>query len=538
MIRTQNRTIHRMRRLLALIGIAMALAVALPDSTEAVSFREVTKLIALDALADDRFGHSVAISGDIAVVAAPGEDAAGFEAGAVYVLQRFEGITGSWREVRKLIASDGQAEDHLGVSVAVGGDTVIVGSPFEDSEGIDAGAAYIFQRDAGGADNWGEVKKLTASDAQVANQFGLSVAISGDTAIVGSNVVGNYDDVRRLAGAAYVFERHEGGADNWGEVKRLLSSDRDVSDHFGWSVALSSDTAVVSALFEDAGGDAAGAAYVFVRTEGGVDNWGEVEKLTASDAQADDQFGISVAISGETVIVGATFFLRFGGSKVGAAYIFQRDAGGADNWGEVKKLTASDAQAGDQFGFSVAASGDTAIVGYADIGGGFAGAAYVFVRSQGGVDNWGEVKKLTASDAQAGDEFGHGVAVSGDTAVIGAWFEDAGGTNAGAVYLFEPGSPIPTTKPTDTPLPVSTNTPVTALTPVATATPEVSTGDANCDGAVSVIDAALILQLSAGLIGSLPCAGSADVNVDGMINPLDAALILQFTAGLLSSLPP
>ena len=125
------------------------------------------------------------------------------------------------------------------------------------------------------------------------------------------------------------------------EVKKLLASDAQTADNFGFSVAVSVDNAVVGAYREDAGGDDAGAVYVLGRDAGGANNWGEVKKLIASDSEDFDHFGQSVAISGDTAIVGADFE---GGGAAGAVYIFQRDQGGADNWGEVKKLLASDAE--------------------------------------------------------------------------------------------------------------------------------------------------------------------------------------------------
>ena len=239
------------------------------------------------------------------------------------------------------------------------------------------------------------------------------------------------------------------------EVKKLRASDAEAGDLFGLSVAVSGDSAVVGALKPDFPVTNPGAAYVFQRDQGGADNWGEVVKLTASDAGAGDLFGVNVAVSGGTAVVGA-LHEDAGGSEAGAAYVFQRDEGGADNWGEVTKLTASDAQAGDNFGNSVAVSGDTAVVAafLEDAGGSEPGAAYVFQRNEGGADNWGEVKKLTASDAEAGDLFGRSVAVSGDTAVVGAYQEDSGGVAAGAAYVFDllP-KPTPTTTPTATPTP-------------------------------------------------------------------------------------
>ncbi len=211
----------------------------------------------------------------------------------------------------------------------------------------DAGAAYVFQRDQGGVDNWGQVKKLIASDAQASDQFGFSAAASGDVTIVGAN---GEDAGGGNAGAVYIFQRDQGSADNWGEVKKLTASDAQTNDFFGWSVSISNDTVVVGANGEDAGGSDAGAAYVFEQDEGGANNWGQVKKLTASDAQCCDRFGISVAISGETAVVGANVEDAGGSTNAGAAYVFRRDEGGAGNWGETKKPTASDAQAFDRFG--------------------------------------------------------------------------------------------------------------------------------------------------------------------------------------------
>ena len=346
-------------------------------------------------------------------------------------------------EVKKLVASDAQADDDFGSSVAVSGDTAVVGADDEN----DAGAAYIYQRGQGGAGNWGEVKKLTASDAQAGDFFGASVAISGDTVVVGAYLE---DDGGNNAGAAYVYKRDQGGADNWGRVSKLTASDAQASDFFGRSVGVSGDTAVVGADGEDTDGSLAGAAYLFGRDLGGADNWGEVNKVTASDAQAADFFGVSVAISGEVAVVGASGE-DTGGSNAGAVYVIQRLPGDPDSWREVKKLTASDPGVFVFFGSSVAISGDTPVVGANNeaTGGESAGAAYLFHRDRGGPDNWGEVKKLTASDAQASDHFGVSVAISANTAVMGADGEDAGGEDAGAAYVFEepPPTPTPTPKP-------------------------------------------------------------------------------------------
>jgi len=273
-----------------------------------------------------------------------------------------------------------------------------------------------------------EEQKIMASDAQADDQFGYSVSVSsdGNTALVSAY----YEDAGgNAAGAAYVFVR-SGGV--WSQQQKLTASDAQAGDNFGVSVSLSSDgnTAIAGADQEDAGGNSAGAAYVFVRS--GV-VWSEQQKLTASDAEESDYFGMSVSLSsdGNTALVGAAYE-----AGTGSAYVFVRSGG---VWSQQQKLTASDAQYADLFGRSVSLSsdGNTALVGayYEDAGGSMAGASYIFVRS--GVV-WSEQQKLTASDAEADDAFGYSVSLSGDgnTAIVGAFEEDAGGGNAGAAYIF------------------------------------------------------------------------------------------------------
>ena len=276
--------------------------------------------------------------------------------------------------------------------------------------------------------------KLTAADATVSALFGFSVSVDGNTAIVGAYLD---DEGGGASGAAYIFSRNSGGANNWGQVKKLIASDSAEADLFAESVSVDGDTAIVGSRFHDDVASDTGSAYIFSRNSGGTDNWGEVKKLSASDAAANDNFGTSVAVDGDIAIVGARND-DDAGSASGSAYIFSRNQGGADNWGEVKKLTASDAATPDQFGFSVSVSGDTAIVGARNDSdaGSQSGSAYSFSRNQGGADNWGEVKKLTASDAAATDHFGAYVSVSADTAIVGAAFDDDAGTNSGSAYIF------------------------------------------------------------------------------------------------------
>ncbi|MBI4318624.1 MAG: FG-GAP repeat protein, partial [Chloroflexi bacterium] len=304
-------------------------------------------------------------------------------------------------QANKLTASDAAANDEFGISVAIDVDTIVVGAYGNASY---KGAAYVFARNQGGPDNWGQAKKLTASDGAANDWFGISVAIDVDTIVVGA--LRNSS----LQGAAYVFARNQGGADNWGQAKKLTASDGAINDSFGVSVAIDRDTIVVGAFGKSIG---LGAAYVFARNQGGPDNWGQAKKLTASDGAAIDRFGVSVAIDVDTIVVGA----HTKSSAQGAAYVFARNQGGADNWGQAKELTASDGAPGDQFGISVAIDVDTIVVGANGNSG--QGAAYVFARNQGGADNWGQAKKLTASDGAAGNTFGVSVAIDRDTIVVG-----------------------------------------------------------------------------------------------------------------------
>lgn len=396
---------------------------------------QVKKLVASDAAALDFFGGSVAVSGDLALAGAPNDDDDGSGSGSAYVFSRNLGGTGNWGQVIKLTASDAAAGDQFGISVALDGDVAVVGAVNDDDAGTSSGSAYVFSRNQGGPDNWGEVKKLTASDAAASDMFGERVSVSGDVVIVGA---AEDDDDGLSSGSAYVFFRNQGGPDNWGEIAKLTASDAAAGDRFGGSVAASGDVAVVGAREDDDDGTSSGAVYLFYRNQGGPDNWGEVVKQTASDAASGDALGWYVAVSGDIAVAGAIGD-DDNGNGAGAAYVFMRNEGGADNWGEVAKLLASDGAGGDEFGGSVALSGDVALVGANLHNGGHPdnGAAYLFIRNEGGVNAWGQVANLTAADDSPNDRFGFSVAISGDIAVSGSGFEDSVGTDAGSAYVFD-----------------------------------------------------------------------------------------------------
>ncbi|MFC6964599.1 FG-GAP repeat protein [Halocatena marina] len=380
------------------------------------------QLLADDGAANDEFGTSVAIdraTETIVVGASNDDNANGTDAGAVYV---FTCQKNQFVQIQKLLASDGQAQDFFGTSVAIDGDTIVVGAIGDDENGDFAGAACVFERQG---DAFTETQKLLASDGQAQDFFGDSVAIAGDT-IVGGAPLENENGME--AGAAYVFERQDG---SFAETQKLLASDVQAGDEFGTSVAIVEDLIIVGALFADnENGVDTGVTYVFERQG---DAFTETQTLLADDGQAGDRFGGSVAIAGDTIVIGA-LSENTNGEEAGAAYVF---ACQKNQFVQTQKLLASDGQAGDEFGFSVGIEGDTIVVGapFDDNENGMdAGAVYVFTCQK---NKFVETEKLLASDGQAGDEFGFSVATDG-WIIGGAPFNDTeNGTETGAAYVFD-----------------------------------------------------------------------------------------------------
>ena len=369
-------------------------------------------------------GNAVAISGDTALVGAPGY-ASDAHTGAAYVFVRSGGV---WKLQKKLVAPDGAASDDFGGSVAISGTTALVGASSHDVAGVgQAGAAYVFVRSGG---VWKLQKELTDSAPSAIGLFGDSVALSGDTALVG---VPGFDWLAGTdAGAACIYVRSNG---KWSLQQRLFADDFAPSDDFGGSVAISGDTAVVGAPWHDTGGKSdAGAAYVFARSHGVWTR--QMPDLHAGDAAIQDEFGFSVALSGNTAVVGAPRRDTGGKANAGAAYVFVRSSGA---WGQQAQLTAADGNAQDEAGYSVAVTGGRALLGSPGNSGGSIfhnGATYDFARS--GI-TWAQQRKLTAADNAQDAQFGSSVALGGETALIGApdW-GSMGGTSYGAAYVFQP----------------------------------------------------------------------------------------------------
>lgn len=388
-------------RQLGSVGIAMMIAVPAVAWSAAVFGADPVlaagrpTLTASNGTAADGFGTTMAISGSTAVV---GADAKNSLTGAVYVFTR----TGStWSQQAELTASDGVAGDYFGSAVAISGSTVVVGAYGQNSG---AGAAYVFGRLG---TTWTQQAELTAADGGAPDFFGISVGVSGSTAIVGAYNKNSH------VGAAEVFM---GSGGTWTHQAELTASDGVSPDFFGFSVAISGSTAVVGTDSQP-GSSGKNAAYVFVRSR---TTWTQQAELTASDGAATDGFGLAVAISGSTALIGAP------GKNSGVAYAFVRSG---TSWSQQAELIGSNTNL-HNFGYSVGISGSTAVVGApAPFFPQRRGGAYVFVQSG---TTWTQVKILSASDGTSHQGFGSPVAIAGSTALITHFSRSM----PGAVYVF------------------------------------------------------------------------------------------------------
>ena len=329
----------------------------------------------------------------------------------------------SFAQQHKLLPHDGKAGDNFAFSVAIDGTTALVGSHKADAKNKeDSGAAYVYGLSAAG---WQQQAKLVATPAYAHDTLGGNVALKNDMAMLG---VIKRDDKGEDAGAVFAFER---GANAWSQKQILTANDGKAGDAFGQSIALTERFLVIGAPHSDAPYKDSGSAYVYIRDKKA---WRFHSKLTAKDGAEDDLFGISVAIDGNTILVGADLHDEIA-KEAGAVYAYVFDG---KKWQHQAKLMAKDGAQTDIFGVRVSLVGDTALISARrdDIAGvGVdAGSAYVFERAQG---RWAQVQKLVAPDGKADDRFARGVALNKDTAVISAMHHDAKGNNAGALYVFK-----------------------------------------------------------------------------------------------------
>ena len=402
------------------------------------------KITADDPTQNSNFGWSVALNGDTAVVGAYGDDisCSGTEVdcGSAYVYTR-QGST--WTQQKKLVADDANQQDYFGRSIGLDGDTLVIGAYQDDGTcfktDLNCGAAYIYTRTG---TKWLLQQKLFAEDADASDEFGWSVALNGETVVIGAkNDDGSCRDTSLSCGASYVFVRT---GSLWMQQQKLVAEDASSHSLFGHSVSVNGDTAVIGAKSDDyscnGNGFDCGAAYIFTRSS---NSWTQQQKIVAEDSDSYDYFGNSVTLDGDTVLVGAPNddeICSGGSENCGAAYVFVRSG---NVWAQQQKIMVEDAGKNDLFGTTVALNGDTVVIGSPSVDGSCTGteincgAAYVFARSG---NTWMQGEVLVATSTYRESFFGNFVALDRNTALVSAYKDDrsCNGTDVqcGAVFVF------------------------------------------------------------------------------------------------------
>ncbi len=393
-----------------------------------MNMTQAAKLKPSDGATGDYFGYSVSISGDNIVIGSYSDDDNGSASGSAYVFAKPLAGWTSMTQTAKIKPSDGGANDFFGYSVNVSADTVVVGAYGSDNVVTEAGAAYIFVKPEAGWTSMIQTAKISTSDTVNYGRFGCSVAFSGSNILIGAL---NNSDTELNSGAVYCFRKPVSGWNNMIQTQRILIPVYfgNLHDYYGYSVAIDGDYAVIGSNRYK---DSQGIAYV-LHYDGNT--WITQAKLTASDGSTNQYFGESVGISEDNIVVGAFYDSENGNTYCGSAYVFTKPASGWTDMTQTAKLSASDGAGGDYFGRSVCISGENIVVGaYTDDNS--MGSAYVFTKPVSGWVNMTQTAKLTATDRNVSDYFGYSVSISGDNVVIGAYGDDDNGSSSGSAYLF------------------------------------------------------------------------------------------------------
>lgn len=407
----------------SVVGPLVAVGVATDARAQTCSVERVVRLVAFDASTYDFYGNDVAIDNDTVVIGALKDGDNGPNSGSAYVY-RSDGE--SYNFESKLLANGGMSFDNFGQAVAIDGDTILIGARGYEGVGVASGAAFFYTYEDG---QWIEWPVLLPSDGQSGDSFGSTVALSNDIALIAAE---GDDDIDSRAGSVYVY-RYVGGA--WKEGAKLVTSDGTAYHCFGKSILIHSETVILTACNDHDLGENAGSAYVF-RNVGG--EWVQEKEIYAADGAAGAAFGYSGAICGDVAVIGALKDSELG-HESGAAYVFRYN--GSD-WIQEAKLTPDDPSPGQRFGVSVDISGDTIVIGAdndretaVD-----AGAAYIFKFD--GL-NWVQDQKILDSSGQAEDWFGRSVGISGQRVVVGAYLDDDGADQAGSATIYNVDCPMP-----------------------------------------------------------------------------------------------
>lgn len=474
------------------IPLGLAVVIQTSPTATAAPVDQVKKIVAPDGAMGNQFGRSVAFNGIECFIGAPERAEDGiFASGAGYFFGQNLGGVDNWGFALKRHEFAPGHADRFGYGVSMTGSHAAAGLWGDDDNGISAGAVIVYERNLGGIGAWGQRKKLVASDGATFDNFGEAVDMDDGIVIAGAAHTGDN------LGAAYIYQQNFGGANFWGQSKKLTAPTPQVDSFYGTSVSVDNGTAAVGAPQEDEVGTNSGAVYVYEELpagdpHGAVDRtgtWKLAKRLVAPVAAPNQQFGYSVCVKNGYVIVGAPFF-NSNTSVFGTVYVFHRNQGGPGNYGLVQTLTNPDTDnLGDSYGWSTDMDGDLLVVGVSQEGapGASAGAIYVFVKDLGGADNWGFLSRVSGPDPDHNDVIGYDVDIEGDTIVASAWGDSDISGFQGAVRVFRVNSICPE--------------------------------DLNGDGVVDTADLGI-------MIASFGGSGAGDLNLDGVVDTADLGALI------------
>lgn len=367
-----------------------------------------------DLAAGDIYGAAFAVDGGVALVASEWDDDQGKDSGAVFVY-RCDGE--AWTQEQKLLPGNGQAGDNFGRSVELDGDVAVVGAHWDNDKGAKSGSLHVFRYDG---QKWNQEQKLLAPDGRKEDRLGNTVSIDGNVIVGGAWRKGAED-----TGAAYVFRR-EGGS--WVAEQKLTAADAQPGDNFGRHVCVSGDVIAVGAWKDDGGGEDLGAVYVF-RHNG--TRWAQEQKLSAPDGSASDRLGWAVYLDGDVIVAGAHGDDDKGANS-GSAHVWRHDG---QVWAHEQKLVPGDGKAHEHFGYAIAVEGDNLVIGAPVSLSHVSGPGSIYLYRHGG-DGWEQARKIVPSDGAPQDAFGFHLALGGNVVASGSWRNDDAGPDSGAAYLF------------------------------------------------------------------------------------------------------
>lgn len=390
-----------------------------------------SKLFAADPAASNRLAESLDLKGNWAIAGSKQKNALGEQVGTAYIVYHDDN-TGKWSQVAQLAPDNSSTGDlFFGSKVAMGNGFCAVSAPLDDQNGADAGAVYIFKHNGANPSDWVFYQKILGTNA--GEQLGSSLDYDQEVLLIGAS---QNNDSAPEAGAAYVYVQAPAGTGNWNLVKKLGAGDPDFGDHFGYGVAISGAYAIVTANGDDEKGVNAGAAYVFQKDLGGANNWGQLKKLIAPDGQDDDNFGVSVDLDGAWAVIGANKDDDHG-PESGSAYVFYQNLGGVVNsWGKHTKLTDYSGAKGEHYGYAVSIDGDHIAVGarWKRIFAARAGAVFVYHREDTG---WAQFSMLNDPTNAYNDNLGSSVAIDNQFILAGIPGDDLPQVvDCGAILIF------------------------------------------------------------------------------------------------------